>query len=358
MRGGDVKATDLALSARRQTPAGGSIKLQVTSGFALADLPTVMEYFGTPVPGETGPQTAQRNPGRTALFHAPATSLIHPVLGGVPTLARDVVTRFEARYPGILDPGAPGSATYDGLVGFLSAVLFTVKALQSPDKTEEVKARLALMARTNFVELFSDLSPGVRGAVEQHWSDLLDVILTTSNATPLLTAMLPTSVFDNGVLIEGAKAWGMADANLARDTPLIRPTSDPVVGQHQATLKWLTIEEWFKNVVVSGRDYLVPSSHPWSLRRWAERKVAQNVLLSMGSIPHLDNPQFRGGPRLAVFENRFITPVAGQLTFPQAYRVAWNQLIFYKRLRETRAGRRPSVGDYPAYPAGTMPVGR
>jgi hypothetical protein len=347
--GGTVRGADVALSASARTPADGSLKMQATFGVGLADLPTVMEYFGTPVPGETATQTQDRDPARAALTFAPARSRILPTLGGVPALAREVVRRFDARYHWMLEPEDGGPTVLDELIGFVAAVLYTIKALQNTDvASEEIKARLALMARTSFVQLFSALTPDQRNAVRQNWDALLSTMLDVSNATPL--------VYNHD---QATDSWLPSDVNLRRDTPLIRPAKDATTGPLHRTLGWLTIERWFQNVVVNGTDYLLPSAQSWaySWATWTARATAQDVLLSMGSVPQLDAPQFRGGPQLGVFENRFISPrrLGAEIPFPEAYRIAWNQLVFYKRVRDVRAGVRADIGPYPALTAGTMP---
>jgi hypothetical protein len=327
MSEGTVKAGELALSHDAWIKTGDTIRLQVTSGLVLRELPAVMEYFGTHVPGESESERQDRDPGRVALKDSPANVANLRLLGNVPSLARTVVGQFDGNY------ALPGA--HDDLVGFVTAVMYAIKALQF-ETSEEIKSRLSLMNRTSFAEMFSAVPTDQRAVVKKHWADLLSRILVASNGTPLVAM---------------GTGKPLLDARLGATSPLI----NAVTAEHR-TLRWLTIDTWFKNIVLSGVDYLLPSEQHRRSYGPGGKKKAMGVLLSMGSIPKLDTSQ--AGYSLAVFENRFIhpNPEPRELTFRDAYTVAWNQLIFYKQLRDVRTGRRASLGPYPAYDAGELPV--
>lgn len=329
--GPSIAANDVALSGGR---VGGRIKMQVTSGMALRDLPEVMKYIGSNVPGETHQQGLERTPGRSAIAANPGTSPIQTLVGNVPRLAQLVVARFKTRAEWVLTPEDGSPLDLEPLVGFAAALLLTIKALQQTDRTTGIKSRLPLMSRTSFVELINGLPLEHRQALQLLRDDFLDAVLAVSNATPLV----PRS------------AQAYYDVDLTRASPLAPAPPPNFVGvaAPQQAVSWLTIGRWYDGLL-AGTDYLLPRS--W----W--RRSAKDVLESMGSVAALDAPQRAGGPRLGVFENRFIAPPAqgGVLGFAQAYEVAWNQLIFYKQLRDYRAGERASIGDYPTYAARDLP---
>jgi hypothetical protein len=267
------------------------------------------------------------------------------VVGASPTLARDVVHRL-ANDNVNLTVNERAAMAGDKLVGFLSAAMLALKMLQLPT-AGPVKYRLPLMSRTSFAALFDALPAAPRTVLKAHPAVLAQHMVDASNANVLLPR---TQGVD-------------PDTALTVASPLIRAprrgSQTPNVAQPHELFAGITIGVWVDGLT-KGTDYLMPAtmrayleSRPWRQRAWkSEREAALEQLESFGTVGGTDRSR-GGGTQLGVFENRAIAPKggAGLLTIDEVYRMAWNQLIFFKAVRESG-----QPGRYPERRQGRMPT--
>ncbi len=320
---------------------GWRIKMQATSGIALSDIPLIMKYFGSNVAGETIPEAVERNPARIALVGAtdPANDDTLKVIGGSPQVAE--VAANNIRTDGRITPDlaalfAAGISTE--LVGFLSAMVLTLKMLQLPIRGV-LKYRIPLMLRTNFARLFNALPVGTPIALRNNPQVLIDGLINASNAHVLL----PT--------YQGIDP----DTALTANSPLIRSprrfTYSPNAPQPHEALAGITIGMWIQGIL-DGKDLLTPETADTWLKNqgwwWWSRKEKVELFESFNSVDEMD---YSPGPgrQLGIFENRSIAPrgAEGYLTLEEASRMAWNQLLFYKRIEDSHGPGNPPVGQYP-----------
>jgi hypothetical protein len=345
-----VPATTIGLTGSRDLPASrtyfsrgvanGQFKVQATAGIGLDKLAGVMEYLGTNPPGETPAQTLERGPARAALY-APVPEPVLNVLGGARTLAGQVLTAMGndlVNYT--VGERATFTAIPPALEGFVASVLATMKLLQLP-LPGVIKYRTALMPRTSYAAMLASLAPAQKAGILRNPASFADHLVAVSNATPLLPAVGPI----NG------------DTGLTVGSPFIRQApTDP----SQAAFGAITIADWIAGMA-RGRDFLTPADMDRELRRRGSgrgaRRAARDLLESFGTIGGMD---VRGGaPGLAVFEQRTIKPGVPQimggpyLTIDEAYRLVWNQLLFFRRVR--RAANAGTIGTYPSRPRGVFP---
>lgn len=322
--------------------AGGSFKMQATAGAALADLPRLMETFGSQVPNETGAEKAERDPARATLAgsaDAAAASAIQRVIGGSPTVAADALLRLQGDAAFTLAERATlaGAGAAD-LRGLLSAVVLTMKMMQLPIDGV-LKYRVPLMFRTDFSQLFGALAPAVQAALQAHPDALARCIVQASNAAPLLPR------------VQGVDP----DSGLTVGSPLIRPplrpTWAPTVALPHEAFGGITIGLWVAGFT-AGTDYLTPgAADAWLSAQgwwWWSRRDKTALVESFGSVGALDRNATHGTRALAVFESRAIAPKGGggNLSVEEASKLAWNQLLFYKRIEDLREGG-PAPGTYP-----------
>ena len=327
--------------------AGMRLKMQVTSGVSLADLPQVMKYFGSQVAGETPEEKLERDPARTLLSGSvdrAAASSIQRVIGGAPTVALDALLRIQGdvRLTGAEQLAFADVAAAD-LKGLLAALMLTMKMLQLPVDSV-VKYRVPLMFRTNFAALFALLPPAQRAALVRVPAVLTDSLVAASNHQPLMRR------------VQGVDP----DTGLTAASPLIRPPrrpgGQPNTPMPHEMLAGITIGAWFTGLT-RGVDLLTPGGVDGWLKTqgywWFSRKRGTDLVESFNSIPQVDRAPGRGR-HLAVFENRGIAPqgVGVELNVEDAARVAWNQLLFYKQIEDMHDWETP-VGAYPQKATGT-----
>ena len=165
---------------------GGKIKMQVTQGIPLEELPTLMKYFGTGV-HETARETGYRRPARRAMHGAgreDTDDFYSRLLGESPAMADAVIAHLHGN-PVILGPLAANSAK---LRGFLSLVMNYVRAFSflglkaGSKRYAAAKHRTMLMARTDVASIFTLLPEGQRVALIGERDTLKECIISVANA--------------------------------------------------------------------------------------------------------------------------------------------------------------------------------
>jgi len=318
--------------------ANGDFKIQATAGVGLADIPVMMQYLGGAQVGETVLEKAQRDPARVAMvgsLGAAATNQILSTIGAVPAVAQVALANIAASAGLNVHEQAAFPPTAAELVGFLSALILTMKMLQRPD-SNVVKYRIPLMFRTDFALMFAALPRPQRVILAAHPDVLVDSVVAASNAHPLVR--LQTVVVDTG---------------LTRNSPLIRAfgraRNTPTVPTRYEVFAGLTIDQWIRGMTL-GTDYLTPQGlaalpglNPLDLPNMTP------MLESFGTINAIERAP-RGGRKLAVFENRGIAPggsgyLARTLPINEVLNLAWNQFLFYYQIELSHRLGRP-VGAY------------
>jgi len=320
----------------------GAFKMQATAGASLSDLPMIMKYFGS-TPNETDEEKKERKPARALLSGPemdPAKNSIQKVIGGSPDIAKTAFIEFKKTFQSV-----PWKTEHESeAIGFFAAVIMTMKMLQLPNNGV-IKYRVPLMFRTNFSKLFGILPGDIQTALTANNNILVAKIIEASNAQPLL----PRS--------QGADP----DTALTKDSALIRPPVRPGHAPHtpvpHEALSGVTIGMWIKGFT-AGKDYLTPDViNDWLKGEgywWWSRKDKVALIESFDSIPNVDESASKKNKRkLGVFENRGIVPKGAfiNLTIDEAAAIAWNQLLFYKKIEDMHSLQK-GVGEYPNKPVG------
>ncbi|WP_239336638.1 DUF4157 domain-containing protein [Frankia sp. CiP3] len=321
---GGLVARDTLLSGGSRD---GRFKMQATSGVPLTDLSAVMERLGRDVPGETPQQTQERRADRATIYPPDDSPEFLRVQGRAPNLARQVVAQMQQ------DPNyATALAASTGeLTGFLAAVMLSMKLLRRPPgRNLGVKARLPLMPRNSFAQMFGALPAAQQDAIRNDPLVLVNAVLAVSNANPLLQ--------------------GGGDQGLAPASALIAPNPGRVTGvdQHGApvrapsaafeqALATVTIQDWLTGIP-AGQDYLLPQHmQQWLASRPGVSDQAQGEAVeALESFGSAGTPDTRdGGTTLPLFENRAISPRTDRnnLTIDQAATNARFLLDFFTRIR-------------------------
>lgn len=335
----------------------GKFKMQATQGVSLEDLPTVLEYFGSNVPGETPIQGAVRWEARKMQSGDTGhQAKITNVMGNVPTLARNAVQHLlhnglglTHEQKGVFDNATPEHLT-GPLIGLLTEIILYVKVF-SRNEGGYVKYYLPFMARNDLVTLFRLIPPEQQAVLAVNDAQaFIDAVVTVVNSNQLIEYQHSGIFFDQGFA---------ADSSLLRS---FRPQNEPLrrmEGPIQRTypvFHTLSIGEWLRGITL-GIDHLTPDQMGQWLRDHepglteADRNRHLGYLESVASYGNeTDAPDRPGNTRMGIFENRAIAPVGnpplsrtGELTAIQCHKAALNYLMFFKNLKD-RGG---IPGDYP-----------
>jgi hypothetical protein len=205
-----------------------------------------------------------------------------------------------------------------------------IKQLQYPDKTV-VKYRIPLLGRSNFAVMFKDLPSGQRETLRDKADIVLNHLLAVSNGSPTIK-------------IQGRNL----DDALTAASPLIRVPKTAGLNPGEtvdipdwAPLRQLSIADWMHGIV-SGTDYLTPEGIDSFLgpagKNVADdaRKIAVGKLESVGQSALPRGMDKRGKTKLALFENRAMTPLGAdkKMTIADARTAARAYLEAFKKVRE------------------------
>ena len=320
--------------------ATGEFKMQATQGVALEDLPTLMETFGSEVPGETRAQAKGRKAVRKLAYGDATGGAVSKLIGAAPSLARHAVAHIEQnRLPYGLS--MPEQTFFEGdqrrLVGFLSQVLLYVKGLTIPDG-KYMKYKVPMLGRTQLGTVFGELAPQQRTA------------LSRGNAQALIGAVVDAAN-QRAVLPKPAHIGGFWDTGFTAASPLLPHASvridDPAAPGGRRTVKLmqsLTISDWLIGIT-QGTDRLSPAAmDTWlqgaePLLTAPERTERTDLLESFNTLGTTMDPAERPGTsRLDILENRAIGPrrgpnTSGMMTPKQMQTAAIQYFQFLLRLK-------------------------
>lgn len=288
----------------------GEFKMQATQGVSLEDLSTLMETFGTHVPGETRGQAKERKGARVMAYGSETGNAVSDLMGLVPTLARQAVAHIaqnRAAYGYSLATQTHFEGNQARLVGFFSQVLMYVKGLTIPDG-KYMKYKVPLLGRIDLATLFGELSPEQR------------TVLSANNAQAFVDAIV-TAANAQSVLPKPQHIGGFWDTGFAAGAPLLRTASrrvdDPTAPGGRRTemlMQSLTLHDWLYNLTL-GMDILSPAAMDQWLQTFEpglnaqERGERTGLLESFNTLGNaMDAPDRMGTSRLNVLENRAIAP--------------------------------------------------
>lgn len=317
---------NLELTKQEDHPV--TFKMQITQGIALEDLPTVMKYFGTNVPGETPKETKKRKQSRKLMANSPATDL----LGLAPSLAQTAITYLcnNGKTLGI----APQDVTWlEGsqprLLGFFAQIMMYVKALTIPDGQFQ-KYKMPFLGRVEMSALFKELS-------KQHRR-----ILAQDDARAFTSAVVHAAN-------SAANLW-TGDSNYTANSPLLR-TAHIITGDNinapktkVPVMQSLTIEQWLRGITKE-IDWL-SSSNMKTWLKYMEPTVAKvdrqkhtDLLESFNMLgdqigTKTDTADRHGTSGLSILENRSINPGGKFMTIGQVESAAKANLKFLLEMQK------------------------
>ena len=303
--------------------AGGQIKMQVTQGIPLEQLPLLMQYMGTGVANETALEITNRTPSRRVMYGAGnenSNAFFAQLLGQSPEMADEAIMRLNG------DQTFRTALQNDNgeLRGFLALVLNYIRAfgfytgVARPG--DAAKHRTTLMARTDLAAIINLLPQEVISAIETQ-----------------------ASIFKN-VILRVANNWrGAREPNYTFNTPLLNGVRSINAGHVQIALPELTIGIWLDHLIADQDIANEEMIQNWlSGGNLTEDEISDRGerLRGLGGLE--DTTDRRDNRKLPIFENRALNPLAGnQLTFDQATDVAMNYFDFLLALRNGQIGAFP-----------------
>jgi hypothetical protein len=315
---------------------GGDFKPQVTAGFALADVPDMMESLGTGrgetlLPDEERTRreavrgmvygSAAKQRGEAVLL-TDAAAQANMVMG---LLIRDNVVRADA--PGV-----------DSLKGLVALALEYIIALSSPDR-EGIKTRLPLMSRYSFATLFGQLPKPIQDA------------LKSANGRQSFVGAMSAGIAGK---VKGA-TQDMTGRMIATST-IYRGQSSVAVPDLMTALGTFTRSDWLLNVL-DGRDLLTPADLLAHLQREAasptEKSAAKQYdksiaiyLRGHGASGSVKDVAGEETGSLSLLENRAIAPTLSgmnavtnrtAMSFGDVKEMALNYFLWVWSIKRKRA---------------------
>ncbi len=326
----------------------GTFKMQATQGVSLEDLPTLMETFGTNVPGETAKQRKERKGARKMAYGNETGTSVSDFIGILPTLARQAVTHIannRATYGYSIPEQSYFEGSQDRLVGFFSQIIMYVKGLTIPDG-KYMKYKIPLLGRIQFDALFAQLDAHQRN------------VLARNNAQAFIGAIL-TAANAQAVLPKPSHMGGFWDTAFAQASPLLRGASElvpdpmrPGLRMKRGVMQSLTIGDWLQGITTNV-DHLSPTAMDAWLQvheaglSLAERNERTGMLESFNTLTNqVDDADRAGTSKLNILENRAIAPTTGPngtMTPVEMEKAALNYFKFMFAIK-TKAG---NPGKFP-----------
>jgi hypothetical protein len=314
-KGDFVGPSEHGLSNQKVYLSGGSaepdFKMQATSGHDLANLPRLMEYFGT-VANESAQEKSERDParrfesGKDAGSQGPEME----VMGRSPGMAKNVVSGIKFRNPRTAS-----------LEGFTALLLMYLQRLHTMPNWFGLKTLMPLMSRRSFASLAAEL-PG---------SQVAQLSETPTLKQYLLAIEREIQIYQPTFSATGPVIGGVAQNEFAQN------------------LQTLKVAQWVAGIFKLNIDYLSASgfltfisSRPEAKSHLKYQKSTRIFMRGLG-----DAKTVQGDPTLAVVENRAINPAGQTLDMETAAAMARQYLAFMRQIR--RSGGHPGrVGPFPS----------
>jgi hypothetical protein len=301
---------EVLLSAGSRTSA---VKMQVTHGIQMEDIPTLFETFGTPG-GDESKKDAKNREGAWQLL-PDEMSLQRRVMAAAPQQARWVVSQLE-------QGDHIWSHETAKLLGFFTYALSYAQWIQIlPWKG--IKEALPMMSRYDFASLFKNLPPADRAG-----------LTTPDGKAAVRTAFLAILQHD-GIRNEKRKTPLESGPIMEIEAKLPKAKQDfyELVGT-------LTTGQWIDGVL-QGTDRLTAAGiyefwHGTSRAKGDQADDFEKSLHVFSRGHGATKSLVDGDPELAIMENRAITPVTPTreaMTIEQAEKVATSYLEFLISLR-------------------------
>ena len=329
-RGQYVRADEHHLSNPRvrlsRGHSQGQFKMQATQGISLEDLPTLLQYIGANVPGETPAEQKDRSGARALMRGSVDPGDAANVLGSGPALADTAIARIVNHESGLTQRERQVfTANIDRLRGFLSQVMIYVKMLAVPNQSW-AKYRLPLLARTDFAAMFMLLPKAQRTMLSQNNAQaLVDAVIHAANSVALIPSPsaghIDVGFLDNGPLLRNYRpqAENVSIMQSLTISAWLRGISgSPLHGEVPGGIRSI-IAAWFRRISGSSSvDYLTPKNiQSWLNVNEAHLSLQDRIrqsryLESLSSMKGITNAHDRNGAsRLVILENRSINPVGG-----------------------------------------------
>lgn len=328
---------------KKQESKAVNFKMQVTQGSSLEDLPTLMKYFGTNVPGETPKEAKQRKHARNLMVgkNQPGREETD-LLGRAPSLAQAAID-YIATNRVALGLSAPEASFFEGnqprLLGLFAQILMNVKGFSIPIG-QLMKYKVPFLGRVEFSALFQELSNDHQKVLRR--TDALAfrrAIVHAANTATLWPG--DNNYTDNGALLRTAHIITGDNINAPK--------------QKLPVMQSLTITEWLKGMT-QGHDYLSAGEmDQWLQNNEAaldanERAKRTDLLESFNMLgPNVGtatDPADRANTSgLSVLENRAISPSGRFVNISQVNSIAKAYINFMLNLKTKQGapGKFPSV---------------
>ncbi|WP_299836702.1 DUF4157 domain-containing protein [uncultured Tenacibaculum sp.] len=323
-----VTPDDHGFQNRNAYLAGGqattAFKMQVTHGVNLADLTTLMKYFGAKQDDETQAETKKRKHARKLGFgYEDTNDDLAVIIGRSPGLAKRAIASLKDDH--IFDQEADTKA----LEGFISYMLMYIQGL-SRTSFKGIKLALPFLSRFSINTLFAKLPDAQKTPLEQ-----ANGIRALVKA---IDSVMPSDVVKNGTDEDGQR---VERSMMHVHDKYLNKVVKPERAQFYRHVKQMTVREWVEGIC-NGVDFLTKegiltyfqnkqtdiSGYEKAFKIFLRGHAdTSNVVQEDGNVQ--DN-------LLAVMENRFINPkeTGGPITFEAVRSSAKSYFKFIKAVNQ------------------------
>lgn len=296
--------------------------VQASVGLRLDRVAKLMTRMGGKQPNETDQTTAKLTTPRRLLgrgLSSPENVVLDDtnanITGAAPRFAEAAIDEFRKPAHGLAALG-DGAGNRDKLVGFIALLVQYVVSGQNV--ATYAKTMAPLMARTDFVALFNQLSTLDRAYLSENGGQVLADIV-------LFAAGRRGSVFAGNVALIPS-VYGDVRYQAARAANLV--TTNMLAG--------LTREQWLKGIA-TGTDFLTEASFRTAVP--AAVAHAEEHIEGMGALGNLTNPVGAAREAGSVFE---IRTAGGVLDYKMWYTHA---LDIFRYIRDLNDGKNVEISD-------------
>ncbi len=281
------------LAAGEANPA---FKMQVTHGVNLADLPTLMKYFGAKQDDETQAETKKRKHARKLGFGSENTDdELAIIIGRSPGLAKRAIASLKSDH--IFDQDSDTKA----LEGFIAYMLMYIQGL-SKTSFKGIKTSLPFLSRFSMNTLFAKLPDAQKTPLEQA-NGMRALVKAIDSVMP--KDSLKHAADEDGQRVERSMMH-VGDMFLQK-------TGNPEKVQFYKHIRQMTVKEWVVGIC-NGHDYLSKEGILTYFQNKQTDITGYEKAFKIFLRGHSDTTnvvQEDGNVQdnlLAVMENRFINP--------------------------------------------------
>ncbi|WP_075342963.1 eCIS core domain-containing protein [Tenacibaculum agarivorans] len=290
------------LAAGQATTA---FKMQVTHGVNLADLPTLMKYFGAKQDDETHAETKKRKNARKLGFGFEDTNDdLAVIIGRSPVLAKGAIASLKNDH--IFEQDADTKA----LEGFISYMLMYIQGL-SRTSYKGIKLALPFLSRFSIDTLFAKLPDEQKNPLQQ--ANGMRALVKA------IDSVMPSDIVKNGVDEDGQR---VERSMMYLGDSYVNKVVKPERAQFYKHVRQMTVREWVEGIC-NGVDFLTKEGILTYFQNKQTDVSGYEKAFKIFLRGHADTSnvvQEDGNVQdnlLAVMENRFINPkeLGGPITF-------------------------------------------